>query len=68
MLLGMVEDKNCPETGTAFHPVGNFSESSQQAKNGDFNQIPVRLFHCDIYKTIHYNQQWLFETSLVLLV
>jgi hypothetical protein len=43
MLLGMVEDNKCPETGTAFHPVGNFTELSGQNRTADAcSQIPVK--------------------------
>jgi hypothetical protein len=44
MLLGMVEDVKCPDTGTAFHPVGKFNESSTQIKSNYSNQIPVTSF------------------------
>ena len=41
MLLGMVEDDKCPDTGTAFHPVGKFNETSHHSLINDSNIIPV---------------------------
>jgi hypothetical protein len=48
MLLGMVEDEKCPDTGTAFHPVGKFSESSHHSKINNSNIIPVRVHVNDV--------------------
>ena len=41
MLLGMVKDNKCPDTGTAFHPVGKFNESSHHSLINESNKIPV---------------------------